>query len=73
MLSWKSRLTRDSAMGKAGWCAPPLKMRDLVKDELEAEEDRVLTGLAKDRVQTFDRKKALTYAQTWAPLERLRR
>ncbi|OQW34258.1 MAG: hypothetical protein A4E19_02015 [Nitrospira sp. SG-bin1] len=50
-----------------------LKVRDLVKDALEAEEDRALAGLAKDREQTFDRKKALTHAQTWAPLKRLRR
>ena len=50
-----------------------LKMRDLVKEALEAEEDRALAGLAKDREQTFDRKKALTHAQTWASLKRLRR
>ncbi|MGQ0557171.1 MAG: ribbon-helix-helix domain-containing protein [Nitrospiraceae bacterium] len=50
-----------------------LKVRDLVKDALEAEEDRTLASLAQDREQTFDRKKALTHAQTWAPLKRLRR
>jgi len=50
-----------------------LKVRDLVKDALEAEEDRALAGLAKEREQTFDRKKSLTHAQTWAPLKRLRR
>ena len=51
-----------------------LKVRDLVKDALEAEEDRALAGLAKDREQTFDRKKkALTHTQTWAPLKRSRR
>jgi hypothetical protein len=50
-----------------------LKVRDLVKDALEAKEDRALAGLAKEREQTFDRKKALTHARTWAPLQRLRR
>lgn len=50
-----------------------LKVRDLVKDALEAEEDRALAGLAKDREQTFDRKKALTHAQTWESPKRLRR
>lgn len=50
-----------------------LKVRDLVKEALEAEEDRALAGLAKEREQTFDRKKALTHSQTWAPLKRLRR
>jgi plasmid stability protein len=50
-----------------------LKVRDLVKDALEAEEDRTLASLAQDREQTFDRKKALTHTQTWATLKRLRR
>lgn len=50
-----------------------LKVRDLVKEALEAEEDRGLTALAKGREQTFDRKKALTHAQIWTPLKRLRR
>lgn len=50
-----------------------LKVRDLVKDALEAEEDRTLASLAQDREQTFDRKKALTHTQTWAALKRLRR
>ena len=50
-----------------------LKVRDLVKDALEVEEDRALASLAKGREQTFDRKKALTHAQTWAPLKRSRR
>ena len=50
-----------------------LKVRDLVKDALEAEEDRALASLAKDREQTFDRKKAITHDLTWASLKRLRR
>lgn len=50
-----------------------LKVRDLVKDALEAEEDRALARLAKDREQTFDRKKALTHAQAWASPKRSRR
>jgi len=50
-----------------------LKVRDLVKDALEAEEDRALAGLAKDREQTLDRSKAMTHSQTWAHLKRSRR
>jgi plasmid stability protein len=50
-----------------------LKVRDLVKDALEAEEDRALAGLAKDREQTLDRSKAMTHSQTWEHLKRSRR
>ncbi len=50
-----------------------LKVRDLVKDALEAEEDRALADLAKDREQTLDRRKAMTHSQTWVHLKRSRR
>jgi plasmid stability protein len=50
-----------------------LKVRDLVKDALEAEEDRALADLAKDREQTLDRSKAKTHSQTWAHLKQSRR
>ncbi len=50
-----------------------LKVRDLVKDALDVEEDRALASLAKAREQTFDRNKALTHSQAWAPLKRSRR
>lgn len=50
-----------------------LKVRDLVKEALEAEEDRALVNLAKDREQSFDRKKAITHDLAWASLKRLRR
>jgi plasmid stability protein len=50
-----------------------LKVRDLVKDALEAEEDRALADLAKDREQTLDRSKTLTHSQTWAHLKLSRR
>ena len=50
-----------------------LKVRDLFKDALEAEEDRALADLAKDREQTLDRSKAMTHSQTWAHFKRSRR
>ena len=50
-----------------------LKVRDLVKDALEAEEDRALADLAKDREQTLDRSKAMTHSQTWVYLKQSRR
>lgn len=50
-----------------------LKVRDLVKEALEAEEDRVLVRFAEEREQSFDRKKALSHAQVWAHLRRPRR
>jgi plasmid stability protein len=50
-----------------------LKVRDLVKDALEAEEDRALADLAKDRERKLDRNKAMTHSQTWAHLKRSKR
>lgn len=42
-----------------------LKVRDLVKQALEAEEDRALVRLAEEREQTFDRAKGLGHLQVW--------
>jgi predicted DNA-binding ribbon-helix-helix protein len=50
-----------------------LKVRDLVKDALEMEEDRGLTVLAEERERTYDASKALTHKQVWGPLRRKRR
>jgi hypothetical protein len=50
-----------------------LKVRDLVKDALEAEEDRALADFAKERERTLDRNKAMTHSQTWEHLKRSRR
>jgi plasmid stability protein len=50
-----------------------LKVRDIVKDALEAEEGRALADLAKDRERTLDRSKAMTHSQTWAYLKQSRR
>lgn len=47
-----------------------LKVRDLVRQALEAEEDRVLVRLAEERERAFNRPKALTHAQVWAHLKR---
>jgi len=45
-----------------------LKMRDLVKEALEIEEDRALTRFAEQRERSFERKKALTHEQVWSRL-----
>ena len=50
-----------------------LKVRDLVKDALEVEEDRGLTALAEKRARTYDASKALSHEQVWGPLRRKRR
>ena len=50
-----------------------LKVRDLVKDALEAEEDRALAQLADARVRTRGRKNSLTHAQAWAQPKQSRR
>jgi plasmid stability protein len=50
-----------------------LKVRDLLKEALEMEEDRALTRLAEDREQSLDQSKTLSHAQAWPPLKRSRR
>ncbi|MBI2000719.1 MAG: antitoxin, RHH family protein [candidate division NC10 bacterium] len=50
-----------------------LKVRDLVKEAFETEEDRVLVRFAEDREESFDRRKAMTHAQVWRRLRRARR
>jgi hypothetical protein len=50
-----------------------LKVRDLVKEALEAQEDRSLVLIAEERERSFDRKKAVTHAQVWPHLHRSRR
>ncbi|ALA59089.1 ribbon-helix-helix domain-containing protein [Nitrospira moscoviensis] len=49
-----------------------LKVRDLVKDALEAEEDRLLSQLADRRSATFDKKNSRTHTQTWGLPKRSR-
>jgi len=50
-----------------------LKVRDLVKDALDMEEDRVLNDMAERRMATFDRKTAKTHAEAWSISKRPRR
>ncbi len=50
-----------------------LKVRDLVKEAFEREEDRVLATFAEVREQSFERKKALAHARVWTHLRRPRR
>ncbi|HMS85461.1 MAG TPA: hypothetical protein PKD12_17600 [Nitrospira sp.] len=50
-----------------------LKVRDLGKDELDMEEDRVLTDIAERWVATFSRKTAKTHAKVWGTSKRPRR
>lgn len=42
-----------------------LKVRDLVKEALEMEEDIALASIAEKREETFTRKKALTHTEVW--------
>ncbi len=50
-----------------------LKVRDLVKEALDAEEDRLLTRFAETREKSFDRNKAMSHDQVWSRLRRSRR
>ena len=42
-----------------------LKIRDLVKEALEGEEDIALAELASERETTFRRRRALSHKQVW--------
>lgn len=50
-----------------------LKVRDVVKEALESQEDRALARFAEERETSFDRQKALTHEQVWSHLKRLTR
>ena len=50
-----------------------LKVRDLVKEALEMEEDQGLTALAEKRERTYDASRALTHDQVWGHRRRKRR
>jgi hypothetical protein len=50
-----------------------LKVRDLVKEALEAEEDRTLVQLGETRSRTFERSNAMAHSQIWAHLKWPRR
>lgn len=43
-----------------------LKVRDLVRQALETEEDEALISLAQTRERTFDRRTAVSHKQVWA-------
>jgi len=42
-----------------------LKIRDLVREALEAEEDAALAQFAEERERSFKRSRALTHKQVW--------
>jgi hypothetical protein len=42
-----------------------LKARDLLREALEVEEDRLLEDIAREREKTFTRKSALTHEEIW--------
>jgi hypothetical protein len=42
-----------------------LKIRDLVKDALEAQEDVALADVAEEREKTFRRARSLSHKQVW--------
>ncbi len=42
-----------------------LKIRDLVREALEAEEDAALAEFAEERERTFRRSRGLTHKQVW--------
>lgn len=56
-----ARLARRDRVSLSG------KMKDLVKDALELQEDTALVELAEARRRTFSRQAALSHEQVWKP------
>ena len=50
-----------------------LKVRDLLREALEAHEDLVLGQVAQERERTFDRARSLSHDQVWRVSERSKR
>lgn len=50
-----------------------MKVRDLVKEALEMEEDQALTALADKRSRTYHASEALSHEQVWGHLRGTRR
>ena len=72
-MTLENRSTMGSAVGLNVTVSLSLKVRDLIKETLEAEEDRALAKVAEFCEQTLDRRKAMTHSQVWAHLKRPRR
>ena len=49
-----------------------LKVRDLVRQALEATEDVALGELAEERARSFERAKAVSHGEAWRHLKRRR-
>lgn len=52
-------------MAKKDGVSLSLKVRDLVKEALEIEEDIALAGIAEEREKTFTRRKSLSHNEVW--------
>ncbi|MBI4665414.1 MAG: antitoxin, RHH family protein [Nitrospinae bacterium] len=53
------------SLAKRDGVSMSLKVRDLVKEAMEIEEDRVLTSIAQTREKTFKRAKAIKHNDIW--------
>ena len=52
-------------LAERDWVSLSLKVRDLVKEALEIEEDIGLSKLVETREKTFNRKKSLKHDEVW--------
>ena len=50
-----------------------VKARDLIREALESDEDRVLARLAEARERTFDRSRSLSHPEVWKAVRKRRR
>jgi hypothetical protein len=53
------------ALAKRDGVSLSLKVRDLVKEALEVEEDMALSAFAESREKTFKKKEALKHTEVW--------
>ena len=61
----KPLYTRIERLAKRDGISLSLKVRDLVKEALEIEEDIALSSFAEERERTFSKAKALNHDEVW--------
>jgi predicted DNA-binding protein len=61
----KSLYRHIQRLAKSEGVSLSLKVRDLIKEALEAHEDIALAKFAEERERTFDKTKALAHEEVW--------
>lgn len=61
----KSLYRQIQRLAKSEGVSLSLKVRDLIKEALEAHEDIALAKVAEERERTFDKTRALAHEEVW--------